>query len=279
MFFIIYAAIDALPPPNDFDVVNISEQIPGPGLMFIEGGRLTMGRVEEDVMSDWNNISKTVTVSSFYIDETEVRNVDYVEYLEWIKKLGAFNGALAIAPNGCWRARHASDLYRVKKEVLKVCKSECKSNNCEVVDVNGTSTFINEGKGSSSSSSVRTSTNYSPYYYNFFGALSPVRGTKTNTIKPDFIWNCSLEQTMGMVAGPPYQKEVQEFDESLPESIKSSYTMSTYENNTGIKWRLTFHDPKIGFEIVVDVGVRGDKFRDIIVLGYRLLASNDIISS
>ena len=54
--------------------------------MFVEGGRLTMGRVEEDVMYDWNNISKTVTVSSFYIDETEVRNIDYVEYLEWIKK-------------------------------------------------------------------------------------------------------------------------------------------------------------------------------------------------
>ena len=45
-----------------------------------------MGRVEEDVMYDWNNISKTVTVSSFYIDETEVRNIDYLEYLEWIKK-------------------------------------------------------------------------------------------------------------------------------------------------------------------------------------------------
>jgi gliding motility-associated lipoprotein GldJ len=45
-----------------------------------------MGRVQEDVMSDWNNISKTVSVSSFYIDETEVTNIDYVEYLEWIKK-------------------------------------------------------------------------------------------------------------------------------------------------------------------------------------------------
>ena len=199
----------------------------------------------------------------FSADAIAMSDGDKSAYLEWIKNLGAFNGALAIAPNGCWRARHASDLYSVKKKVLKACKRECKSNNCEVVDVNGTSTFINEGKGSSSSSSVRTSTNYSPNYYNFFGALSPVRGTKTNTIKPDFIWNCSLEQTANVVAKPPYQKEVQEFDEDLPESIKSLYTMSTYENNTGIKWRLTFHDPKIGFEIVVDVGVRGDKFRDI----------------
>ena len=46
-----------------------------------------MGRVEEDVMYEWNNISKTVTVSSFYIDETEVRNIDYLEYLDWIKTL------------------------------------------------------------------------------------------------------------------------------------------------------------------------------------------------
>jgi len=69
-----------------FEKMDKAEQIPGPGLMFVEGGRLTMGRVEEDVMYDWNNISKTVTISSFYIDETEVRNMDYVEYLHWIKR-------------------------------------------------------------------------------------------------------------------------------------------------------------------------------------------------
>ena len=69
-----------------FEKMDKAEQIPGPGLMFVEGGRLTMGRVEEDVMYDWNNISKTVTISSFYIDETEVRNMDYVEYLHWLKR-------------------------------------------------------------------------------------------------------------------------------------------------------------------------------------------------
>ena len=66
--------------------LNVKDQNTGPGLLFIEGGRFTMGRVEEDVMSDWNNISKTVTVSSFYLDETEVRNMDYLEYLHWIKR-------------------------------------------------------------------------------------------------------------------------------------------------------------------------------------------------
>ncbi|MGY8989862.1 MAG: SUMF1/EgtB/PvdO family nonheme iron enzyme, partial [Flavobacteriales bacterium] len=62
------------------------EQITGPGLVFIEGGSFTMGRVEQDVMYEWNNVPKTVTVSSFYLDETEVRNIDYLEYLYWLKK-------------------------------------------------------------------------------------------------------------------------------------------------------------------------------------------------
>jgi len=46
-----------------------------------------MGRVEQDVMYDWNNIAKKVTISSFYIDETEVSNVDYLEYLYWLKRV------------------------------------------------------------------------------------------------------------------------------------------------------------------------------------------------
>ena len=63
------------------------EQATGPGLLFVEGGSFTMGRTEQDVFSDWNNVPKTVTVSSFYLDETEVRNVDYLEYLYWIERV------------------------------------------------------------------------------------------------------------------------------------------------------------------------------------------------
>jgi gliding motility-associated lipoprotein GldJ len=63
------------------------EQETGPGLVFVEGGSFTMGRVEEDIQFDWNNIPRTVTVSSFYMDETEVKNVDYREYLYWISRV------------------------------------------------------------------------------------------------------------------------------------------------------------------------------------------------
>ena len=66
---------------------KFQEQITGPGLLFVEGGSFTMGRVEQDVMYEWNNVPRKVTVSSFYLDETEVRNVDYLEYLYWLKRV------------------------------------------------------------------------------------------------------------------------------------------------------------------------------------------------
>ena len=46
-----------------------------------------MGRVEQDVMYEWNNVPRRVTVSSFYLDETEVSNTDYLEYLYWLKRV------------------------------------------------------------------------------------------------------------------------------------------------------------------------------------------------
>ena len=68
-------------------VPDYIEQKTGPGLVLIEGGTFTMGRTDEDVMFDWNNIPRRVTVSSFYIDETEVTNIAYLEYLDWLTKV------------------------------------------------------------------------------------------------------------------------------------------------------------------------------------------------
>lgn len=75
------------PDMGGFEVRPFEEQEVGPGLVFIEGGTFVMGRTEQDVMFDWNNIPRRVTVSSFYMDETEVRNVDYVEYLYWLGRV------------------------------------------------------------------------------------------------------------------------------------------------------------------------------------------------
>jgi formylglycine-generating enzyme len=75
------------PDNGGFEVKMGYEQETGPGLVFIEGGSFTMGRVQQDIMYDWNNIPRRVTVSSFYMDQTEVRNVDYLEYIYWLGRI------------------------------------------------------------------------------------------------------------------------------------------------------------------------------------------------
>jgi len=70
-----------------FEYVNYEEQETGPGLVMIEGGTFSMGRVEQDVLYEWSAFPKRVTVSSFYMDETEVKNVDYREYLYWLRRV------------------------------------------------------------------------------------------------------------------------------------------------------------------------------------------------
>ncbi|WP_269686614.1 gliding motility lipoprotein GldJ [Flavobacterium lacustre] len=63
------------------------KQEAGPGLVFVEGGTFTMGKVQDDVMHDWNNTPTQQHVQSFYMDETEVTNFMYLEYLDWLKKV------------------------------------------------------------------------------------------------------------------------------------------------------------------------------------------------
>lgn len=75
------------PDNGGFEVSLGAEQRTGPGLVLIEGGRFTMGQIQQDVFYDWNNKPRTVTVSSFYMDETEVKNVDYREYLFWLRRV------------------------------------------------------------------------------------------------------------------------------------------------------------------------------------------------
>ena len=65
--------------------VEFEDQETGPGLVFIEGGTFTKGQVQDDVMHDWNNTPNKQHVMSFYIDETEVTNLMYMEYLDWLE--------------------------------------------------------------------------------------------------------------------------------------------------------------------------------------------------
>ena len=75
------------PKNGGFEVVPFFEQETGPGLILIEGGRFTMGAIEQDVVHQWNNVPRTQSVSSFYMDETEIRNVDWREYVYWLNRV------------------------------------------------------------------------------------------------------------------------------------------------------------------------------------------------
>jgi gliding motility-associated lipoprotein GldJ len=70
-----------------FQKMPFEEQETGPNLVLIEGGTYTMGRVLDDVMYDWNTIPRRVTVSSFYMDETEISNFNWLEYLYWTTRV------------------------------------------------------------------------------------------------------------------------------------------------------------------------------------------------
>jgi formylglycine-generating enzyme required for sulfatase activity len=46
-----------------------------------------MGKVQDDPMHDWNDTPNQQHVQSFYMDETEVTNLMYMEYLDWLKRV------------------------------------------------------------------------------------------------------------------------------------------------------------------------------------------------
>lgn len=66
---------------------KFKKQETGPGLVLVEGGTFTMGKVQDDPMHDWNNTPNQQHVMSFYMDETEVTNLMYMEYLDWLKRV------------------------------------------------------------------------------------------------------------------------------------------------------------------------------------------------
>jgi gliding motility-associated lipoprotein GldJ len=58
-----------------------------PGLVFINGGAFIMGQMADDLGNDWDNLQRRVTVDSYYIDETEVTNQQYRDYISWLENV------------------------------------------------------------------------------------------------------------------------------------------------------------------------------------------------
>lgn len=100
---------------TQFFVAKNAEQIPGPNLKFIQGGRAVLGSQEEDVMAFRDNQERTVTLSNFYLDETEVTNNDYREYLFDMGKKVSADSLLKLEPkDNVWAGGEMSfnDMYQ-----------------------------------------------------------------------------------------------------------------------------------------------------------------------
>jgi len=55
------------------------------GMVFIPQGSFTMGINDQDVPWAQNNFSRTVTVDPFWMDETEITNNEYRQFVYWVR--------------------------------------------------------------------------------------------------------------------------------------------------------------------------------------------------
>ena len=55
------------------------------GMTLIPGGSFIMGKSDDDVVNVGDAPTKTVTVRSFYMDETEITNAEYRQFVNWVK--------------------------------------------------------------------------------------------------------------------------------------------------------------------------------------------------
>ena len=80
-------------PLNDkrfggYQVTDYPGQTTPRGMVFVQGGRFTMGATDDEMPTLENNsMRRTVSVSSFYMDETEISNVEYREYIFWLGRV------------------------------------------------------------------------------------------------------------------------------------------------------------------------------------------------
>ncbi|MEY4085728.1 MAG: hypothetical protein RL074_1515, partial [Bacteroidota bacterium] len=55
------------------------------GMSLVPGGSFIMGKSDQDLAGVEDAPTKTVTVPSFYMDETEITNSEYRQFVEWVK--------------------------------------------------------------------------------------------------------------------------------------------------------------------------------------------------
>src|SRR5690606_39025494 len=55
------------------------------GMVLIPGGTFIMGQSDEDITFSQVAQNRQVTISSFYMDETEISNSEYRQFVNWVR--------------------------------------------------------------------------------------------------------------------------------------------------------------------------------------------------
>ncbi|MDR0560737.1 MAG: formylglycine-generating enzyme family protein [Prevotellaceae bacterium] len=69
------------------EYVKPNKEQTAPGLVYIPSGAFIMGQIADDIGREWDKTPRRVTLDSYYIDETEITNQHYRDYIFWMTKV------------------------------------------------------------------------------------------------------------------------------------------------------------------------------------------------
>ena len=55
------------------------------GMVYVPSGTLTIGQSDQDVFSTYTQRPKSISISGFFMDDTEITNNEYRQYIHWIR--------------------------------------------------------------------------------------------------------------------------------------------------------------------------------------------------
>ena len=92
---------------TNFEAIEGVGNVSPTGMLPIQGGSFTVGEKDEFITAPRNNDTRTITVSSFYMDKYEVTNLNWNEYLHWLDVVFG-----AVAPELVDKARPDHTVWR-----------------------------------------------------------------------------------------------------------------------------------------------------------------------
>lgn len=92
---------------TNFEALEGVGNINPTGMLPIQGGSFTLGEHDEFITAPRNNPHRSITVSSFYMDKYEITNLNWNEYLHWLRMVFG-----ACAPELVQRAEPEYTIWR-----------------------------------------------------------------------------------------------------------------------------------------------------------------------